>query len=105
MWPRDLPVPKARRQSDCECQQYDAPEITWIFLLVRLEKTRHEQSLVGGPLDLAKVDAFLDHLVERRHLAEVLDYRDDLVRDVVDFGFIVEAAEAEADGAVRDIIA
>ncbi len=56
-------------------------------------------SLVRGPLDLAEVDAFLDHLVERGEFAEVLDDVDDLVADVVDLGLGVEAAQAEADGA------
>jgi len=60
---------------------------------------------VRGPLDLAQVDAFLDHLVERREFAEVLHHVDDLVAHVVDLGLGVEAAQAEADGAVRDVVA
>ena len=60
---------------------------------------------MGGPLDLGEVDAFLDHLVERGELAEVLDDGDDLVGDVVDFCLGVEAAEAEADGGVGDVVA
>ena len=60
---------------------------------------------MGGPLDLGEVDAFFDHLVEGGELAELDDYVDDLVGDVVDFGFGVEAAEAEADGAVGYVVA
>ena len=60
--------------------------------------------LVGGPLDLAEVDAFFDHLVEGREFAELDDYFDDLVGDVVDFGLGVEAADAEADGAVGNVV-
>jgi hypothetical protein len=60
---------------------------------------------MGGPLDLGEVDTFLDHLVERRELAEVLDDVDDLVGDVIDFRLVVEAAETKADGAVCDVVA
>ena len=63
------------------------------------------ECLVGSPLDLGEVDAFLDHLVERGELAEVLDDGDDLVGDVVDLCLGVEAAEAEADGGVSDVVA
>ena len=58
-----------------------------------------------GPLNLAEVDAFLDHLVEWREFAEVLDDVDNLVADVVDLGLGVEAAQTEADGRVRDVVA
>ena len=57
-----------------------------------------------GPLDLAEVDAFLDHLVEWREFAKVLDDVDDLVADVIDLGLGVEAAQAEAYGRVRDVV-
>src|SRR5580658_494732 len=63
------------------------------------------QTLVCSPLDLREVNAFLDHLVERGELAEVLDNVDQLVGDIVDLGLVVEAADAKADGAVRDVVA
>src|ERR1700760_4064211 len=61
--------------------------------------------LVRSPLDLRKVDAFLDHLVQRAELAEFEHHVDDLVRDIINFGLGIEAAESEADGAVRYLVA
>ena len=47
----------------------------------------------------------LVHLVERRHARAALDLADHEVGDVVDFFLGVEAAEAEADGRVRELVA
>ncbi len=58
-----------------------------------------------SPLDLGQVDAFLDHLVERRELAKVPYYVDELVSHVINLGLGVEATDAEADGRVRDVVA
>ena len=57
------------------------------------------------PLHLRQVDAFLDHLVERRHLAETPhDFRE-LVDHVIDFLFGREPAQAETNRRVSQIIA
>ena len=60
---------------------------------------------ISSPLHIRQVDAFFGHFVERRKFAEALYRLDDAVGDVVDFGFGVEAADAEADGAVGQIVA
>src|SRR5208283_2141818 len=57
------------------------------------------------PLHILQVDAFLRHFVERRKFAEALYRLDYAVGYVVDLGGGVEAADAEADRAVRQIVA
>src|SRR5271163_3512251 len=81
-----------------------------VFLLVLpitviLAPSNLKDDLVRLPLNLGYVDAFLHHLVERRQLAKLLHDVDQLVRDIINLGLGVEAAQAEADRAVRDIIA
>src|SRR5450756_2691272 len=66
---------------------------------------RQLSRLVRGPLNLGEVDSLFDHLVERRQFAELQDHVDELVGDVVHLRLGVEAAKAEADGAVRDVVA
>jgi hypothetical protein len=63
------------------------------------------RGLVGGPLDLGEVDAFFDHLVEGESSRRLTTTFDDFVGDVIDFCLGVEAAEAEADGAVGYVVA
>src|SRR5271163_3563106 len=65
----------------------------------------NSRNLVRLPLNLRNIDAFLHHLIERRQLAKFLHDVDQLVGYVIDFGLVVEAAQAEADRAVRDIVA
>src|SRR5712692_2778003 len=61
--------------------------------------------LVSGPLDLAQIDSFLEHFVERRELAQLLDHVYNLCRDVIYLFLRIEPAEAEANGGVRQIVA
>ena len=56
-------------------------------------------------MKLAQVDAFFRHLVERRKLAQFAHHVDQFVGHVIDLFFRVEAADAEADGGMRDIVA
>src|SRR3990172_10188746 len=56
-----------------------------------------------GPLHLGQIDAFLHHLVERRHLAELLDLGGEELDHVIDLLLGGEAAEAEPDRAVREV--
>src|SRR5260221_8075937 len=56
------------------------------------------------PLDLGQIDAFLDHLVERRELAQAPHGAHDLSDREVDLLALREPAEAEADRAVRQLV-
>ena len=56
------------------------------------------------PLHVFQIDAFFRHFVERRKFAQALHGFDDAIGHVVHFGFGVEASDAEADGAVRQIV-
>src|SRR5258708_6874612 len=57
------------------------------------------------PLHILQIDAFLRHLVQRRKSAQTLDGFNDAVGHVIDFGSSVEAADAEADRTVRQVVA
>src|SRR5579864_5223229 len=61
--------------------------------------------LLSCPLHVFQVDAFFCHLIERREFTEAFNGFDDAVRNVVDFSFGVEAADAETNGTVRQIVA
>lgn len=58
-----------------------------------------------APFDTVKIDALLDELPQRAELAEERDALPDGVEDVVDLGVSGEAADAEADTAVRALVA
>ena len=59
---------------------------------------------MGDPGDALQVDAFFVHLVERGHVAQVLDLLDDEVGDVVDLFFRVETTEPETNARVRELV-
>src|SRR5260370_13232924 len=59
----------------------------------------------SSPLYIFQIDAFLRHFVERRKFAQALDGFDDAVGHVIDFGCGIEAADAETDRAVRQVVA
>src|SRR5579872_1979100 len=61
--------------------------------------------LLSCPLHVFEIDAFFCHLVQRREFAETFDSFDHAVRNVVDFGFGVEAADAETNRTVRQVVA
>lgn len=58
-----------------------------------------------APFDTVEIDALLDKLPQRAELAEESDALPDGVEDVVDLGVGGEAADAEADTAVRALVA
>eukprot|EP00322_Chrysochromulina_rotalis_P023554 CAMPEP_0115840386 /NCGR_PEP_ID=MMETSP0287-20121206/6743_1 /TAXON_ID=412157 /ORGANISM="Chrysochromulina rotalis, Strain UIO044" /LENGTH=366 /DNA_ID=CAMNT_0003293993 /DNA_START=134 /DNA_END=1235 /DNA_ORIENTATION=+ len=60
--------------------------------------------LMGAPRDGAEVDALLDHLPERRHLAQPLDVLHAHLHRIVDLGVSRESADAEADRRVRHVL-
>ena len=55
---------------------------------------------VRFPLDGLEVDALLDHLVERAHLAQESRLLGDVGDGPLDLGLGVEPADPEADGGV-----
>ncbi len=57
-----------------------------------------------SPLHTLQINAFFRHLVEWRKFAQTLHGFDDAVGNVIDFSLGVEASDAEADGAVRQIV-
>src|SRR5580692_10002379 len=59
----------------------------------------------SGPLHIGQIDAFLRHFVQRRKFAQALDGFNDTVGYVVDLGSGVEAADAETDRTVRQVVA
>ena len=59
--------------------------------------------LVCDPADRLEVDAFLDHLVQRAHVAELLDGLDDATDGEVNLLLGGEATDAEADGGVSEL--
>src|SRR5690242_5441998 len=61
-------------------------------------------SLVGSPLNSVEIDAVLVHLPERRELAQLADLALDQVGGVVDLFLRREAAERDADRAVRELV-
>src|SRR5215469_15499826 len=87
----------------CVCLQYlsGRSRIVIIFRCTTNAKTR----LLRGPLHALQVDAFFRHFVEWRKFAQALYRLDYAISDVIDFGVGVEASDAEADGAVRQVIA
>src|SRR4051812_3868791 len=64
-----------------------------------------ENFSVRRPLHAGEVDPLLVHLVKRGHLPELVDLADHQIRHVVDLLLGVEAAEAEADRRVRQVVA
>ena len=63
---------------------------------------------MSGPLDLAQINAFFVHFVQRRKLAQFVHYIDHFCRHIIYFFFRVKAAQAEAhklppDRIVRDV--
>src|ERR1035437_5763490 len=60
--------------------------------------------LLSRPLHILQVDAFFRHLVERRKLTQTLNGFDDAICDVVHLGFGIEAADAEANRTVRQVV-
>src|SRR3954468_16704200 len=61
--------------------------------------------LVGCPVHGGEVDSLFVHLVQGRHLPQLVDLADHEVGDVVDLLQRVEAAEAEADRRVGEVVA
>src|SRR4051812_46640133 len=62
-------------------------------------------ALMGRPLDLLDVDPLLDHLVERRHLAEPVHLADDVLDHEVHLLLGVEPADPEPDARVGQLVA
>ena len=60
--------------------------------------------LMRDPLT-CQIHALFRHLIERRKFAQLRDHVDDAAGDVIDFFFGVEAAQAEADRGVRQVVA
>src|SRR4051812_44643188 len=61
-------------------------------------------SLVRGPLNAVEVHAFLEHLPERAHLAQLADALLDELHRELDVLGLRETADGEADGAVRELV-
>jgi hypothetical protein len=62
-------------------------------------------SLLSRPFHVLQVDAFFCHFVERREFTQALDGFDNAIRDIVNLGFGIEAADAETNRAVRQVVA
>src|ERR1022692_4337434 len=61
-------------------------------------------TLLSRPLHILQVDAFFRHLVERRKLTQTLNGFDDAISNIVHLGFGIEAADAEANRTVRQVV-
>src|SRR5882757_8380103 len=62
-------------------------------------------NLLACPLDALQIHAFFRHFVQRREFAQPFDRFDNTVGHVIDFSLGIEAANAEANRAVGEVIA
>src|SRR5580692_7861712 len=65
------------------------------FSLYAMTLSSFGGSSVSRPVDGLQIDSFFVHLVERRHVAQVLHLRDHELRHVVDLFLRVESTDAE----------